>query len=72
MFCIVVVAGLGLPTSRNGFIEVERDGSGRRRMGEKGQAGKRSWSEALLIMMAPAIKLRNGLGLALFRLAFWT
>lgn len=26
---VVVVAGLGLPTSRNGFIEVERDGKGK-------------------------------------------
>lgn len=32
-----------------------------------GRRGSRSWSEALLIMMAPAIKLRNGLGLAWLR-----
>lgn len=37
---VVVVAGLGLPTSRNGFIEVERDGSGMRKRGGKGQAGR--------------------------------
>lgn len=38
---VVVVAGLGLPTSRNGFIEVESDGSGMRKRGGEG-AGRQA------------------------------